>query len=59
MNESSHSKNQFDERKQDWVVEKFWLRPPQRLNAIQAESPFFTWLILEAVVKWRHVQMAH
>ena len=40
MNESSHSKNQFDERKQDWVVEKFWLQPPQRLNAIQAVSFF-------------------
>ena len=34
------SKNQFDERKQDWLVQKFGLRPLQRLEAIQAEPPF-------------------
>ena len=40
MSECSHSKNQFNERKQDWVVEKFWLRLLQGFNAIQAVSCF-------------------
>ena len=34
-------KNRFDEREQDWVVEKFGLRRlQQRFEAIQAERPF-------------------
>ena len=34
------SQSQFDEREQDWLVQKFGLRRPQSFNAIQAE-PFF------------------
>ena len=33
-------KNQFDERKQDWLVQKFGLWQPQRFDAIQAKFPF-------------------
>ena len=33
-------KNQFDERKQDWLVQKFGLRLLQRFDVIQAEPPF-------------------
>ena len=33
-------KKQFDERKQDWLVQKSRLLWLQRLGAIQAESPF-------------------
>ena len=33
-------KNQFDEREQDWLVQKFGLLQLQRLDAIQAETPF-------------------
>ena len=33
-------KNQFDEREKDWLVQKFGLRQLQRLDAIQAETPF-------------------
>ena len=36
----SHSKNQFDEREQDCLVQKFGLRRHQRFNVIQAEPPF-------------------
>ena len=38
LNGCSHSKNQFEERKQDWLVQKFMLRWLQRLDAIQAET---------------------
>ena len=41
LNGCSHSKNQFEERKQDWLVQKFMLRWLQRLDAIQAETLFF------------------
>ena len=38
---NTRMKNQFDERKkQDWLVQKFGLRRPQRFDAILAESPF-------------------
>ena len=40
LNGCSHSKNQFDERKQDWLVQKFMLRWLQRVDAIQAEALF-------------------
>ena len=36
INGCSHSENQFDERKQDWLVQKFDLQRLQRLDAIQA-----------------------
>ena len=38
LNGCWHSKNQFEERKQDWLVQKFMLRWLQRLDAIQAET---------------------
>ena len=31
---------QFDERKQDWLAQKFGLRRPQWLDVIQEEPPF-------------------
>ena len=37
LNGCSHWKNRFDERKQDWLVQKFGLRRLQRVDAIQAE----------------------
>ena len=40
LNGCSHSKKQFDERKQDWLVQKLLLRWLQRLDAIQAETLF-------------------
>ena len=33
-------KKQFDQRKQDWLVQKLWLRRHQRFDVIQAEPPF-------------------
>ena len=36
INGCSHSQNQFDERKQDWLVQKFDLQRLQRLDPIQA-----------------------
>ena len=36
-------KRQFEGRKQDWLVQKFVLRRPQRFNVIQAE-PLFLFL---------------
>ena len=38
------AKNQIDERKHDLLVQKFWLRWLQKLDAIQAE-PYFLLLI--------------
>ena len=35
-----YSENQFDERGQDWVVQKFGLRWLRRLDAIDEEPPF-------------------
>ena len=40
INGCSPSKNQFDEKKHDWIAQKFGLRRPQRLFAIQCEPPF-------------------
>ena len=40
VNGCSHSKSQFDEIKQDSLVQKFGLRRLQRLDVIQAEPPF-------------------
>ena len=34
-------KKQFDERKRDWLVQKFGLRWLQRLDAVQEEPSFF------------------
>ena len=39
VNGRSHSKSQFDQIKQDSLVQKFGLRRLQRLDMIQAESP--------------------
>ena len=39
INGCSHSENQFDERKQDWPVQRFDLQRLQRLDPIQAEPP--------------------
>ena len=36
INGCAHSENQFDERKQDWLVQKFDLQRLQRLDPIQA-----------------------
>ena len=38
INWCSHSENQFDKRKQDWLVQKFELRQPQMLDAVQVED---------------------
>ena len=38
----SHSKNQFDERKRDWLVQKFGLRRLFKLDAIQADRASFS-----------------
>jgi len=40
INRCSHSKNQFNQREQDWLVQKLGLRLLQRFDVIQAESPF-------------------
>ena len=39
-NRFPHSKNQFDERKQEWLEQKFWLWRLQKLDTIQAEPLF-------------------
>ena len=39
-NRCSHSKNQFDERKQDWLEEKFGLWRLKKLDTVQAEPLF-------------------
>ena len=36
----SQSKNKFEGKKEDWLVQKFWLQWRQRLETIQAELPF-------------------
>jgi len=36
----SNSKNRFDERTQDWLVKKFGLRRPRRLDANRAQPHF-------------------
>ena len=38
----SHSKNQFDERKRHWLVQKFGLRRLFKLEAIQADRASFS-----------------
>ena len=38
----SHSKNQFDERKRHWLVQKFGLRRLFKLDAIQADRASFS-----------------
>ena len=40
MDGCSHTKNEFDEREQNCLVQKFGLRGFQRLNAIQEEPRF-------------------
>ena len=41
INKCSHSKIiQFDEREQDWLVQRFMLRRLQRVDVIQREPPF-------------------
>ena len=40
LNGRSHWKNRFDERKQDWLGQKFGLRRHQRVDAIWAEPTF-------------------
>ena len=40
INRCWHSKNQFDERKQDRLAQTFGLRRLQSLDAIRAELPF-------------------
>ena len=40
INGCSRSENQFDDKKQNLLVQKFGRRPLQRLGAIQAEPPF-------------------
>ena len=42
INRCSHSKNQFDERKQDWLVQKFGLRRLSKIDAIQADRASFS-----------------
>ena len=42
INRCSHSKNQFDERKRDWLVQKFGLRRLSKLDAIQADGASFS-----------------
>ena len=37
---NSQKKKQFDQRKQDWLVQKLGLRRHQRFDVIQAEPPF-------------------
>ena len=39
INGCSHSQNQFDDKKQNLLVQKFGRRRLQRLGAIQAEPP--------------------
>ena len=48
INGLSHAKNQFDERKQDWLVQRFGLRRLQRFDTIQAEPPSLLLLL-----RWR------
>ena len=38
--DASSRKNQLEEGKQDWLVQKFGLRRPQRDDTIQVERPF-------------------
>jgi len=40
MNGCSHTKNEFDKRKQECLVQKFGLRRFQTLDAIQEEPRF-------------------
>ena len=40
INGCSHSKNQFDERELDWLVQKFGLQRLQRFDLIRGNSPF-------------------
>ena len=40
INGCSHSKNQFDEKELDWLVQKFGLRRLQRFDVIRGSSPF-------------------
>ena len=47
VNRYSHSVNQFDERKQDWLVQKFGLRRLQRIYVIQAEPPLLFFCLLD------------
>ena len=47
VNRCSHSVNQFDERKQDWLVQKFGLRRLQRIYVIQAEPPLLFFCLLD------------
>ena len=47
MNGCSHSKNQFEGKKQDWLDQKFGLRWGQRLEAVQAEL----WFLFSSSIK--------
>ena len=40
INECLHLKNQFDERRQDWLIQKFGLWQIHKLYTIQAVPPF-------------------
>ena len=42
INRCSHSKNRFDQRKRDWLVQKFGLRRLSKLDAIQADRASFS-----------------
>ena len=56
--------NQFDERKQDWLVQKFGLRRLQRIDVIQAEPPLLFFCLLDKrrlarrlLYEWLHLSL--
>ena len=55
-------KNQFVEIEQNWLVQKFGLRRPQRFDAIQAQPPFYyedeIFSILSTARAWGSVILA-
>ena len=64
VNRCSHSVNQFDERKQDLLVQKFGLRRLQRIDVIQAEPPLLFFCLLDKrklarrlLYEWLHLSL--
>ena len=64
VNRCSHSVNQFDERKQDWLVQKFGLRRLQRIDVIRAEPPLLFSFLLDkrrlarrVLYEWLHLSL--